>query len=106
MAGYENRTWKSADGLQLHVRDYPGGEGRPPILCIPGLTRNARDFEEVADRLAGAWRVLAVDLRGRGDSAYAPFSRPDLFARRIEIRPQPRVELRRYRWKRDDESVN
>jgi pimeloyl-ACP methyl ester carboxylesterase len=71
MAGYENRTWQSADGLQLHVRDYPGGEGRPPILCIPGLTRNARDFEEVADRLAGAWRVLAVDLRGRGDSAYA-----------------------------------
>ena len=71
MAGYENRYWQSADGLRLHLRDYPGGEGRPPILCIPGLTRNARDFEEVADRLAGAWRVLAVDLRGRGDSAYA-----------------------------------
>jgi hypothetical protein len=42
----------------------------------------------------------------RGDSIYTPLSRPDLLARRIEIQPQPRVELRRYRWKRDDESVN
>ena len=71
MPGYEDRYWQSADGLKLHVRDYPGGEGRPPILCIPGLTRNARDFEDVAERLAGEWRVLAVDLRGRGDSDYA-----------------------------------
>ncbi|HEU4961346.1 MAG TPA: alpha/beta hydrolase [Sphingomonas sp.] len=71
MAEYEDRYWQSADGLKLHVRDYPGDPSRPPILCIPGLTRNARDFEELADRLAGDWRVLAVDLRGRGESAYA-----------------------------------
>lgn len=71
MAAYEDRHWQSADGLKLHYRDYPGGEGRPPILCLPGLTRNARDFEDLADRLAGEWRVLAVDLRGRGDSDYA-----------------------------------
>src|SRR3546814_18782910 len=45
--------------------------GRPPIVCLPGLTRNARDFEALADRLAGEWRVIAVDLRGRGESAYA-----------------------------------
>jgi hypothetical protein len=42
----------------------------------------------------------------RGDNAYAPLSRPDLLARRIEVRPQPRIELRPFRWKRDDESVN
>jgi hypothetical protein len=42
----------------------------------------------------------------RGDHAYQPLSRPDLLARRIEVQPQPRVELRRFRWKRDDESVN
>jgi pimeloyl-ACP methyl ester carboxylesterase len=71
MAAYENRYWQSADGLKLHYRDYAGSGDRPPILCIPGLTRNARDFEDVADRLAGDWRVLAVDLRGRGDSDYA-----------------------------------
>jgi pimeloyl-ACP methyl ester carboxylesterase len=63
--------WNSDDDLRLHYRDYPGGEGRPPILCIPGLTRNARDFEGVAARLAGAWRVIAVDLRGRGESEAA-----------------------------------
>jgi pimeloyl-ACP methyl ester carboxylesterase len=63
--------WSSDDGLRLHYRDYPGGEGRPPILCIPGLTRNARDFEGIAARLAGRRRVIAVDLRGRGESEAA-----------------------------------
>ncbi|WP_380877550.1 alpha/beta hydrolase [Sphingomonas sp. DBB INV C78] len=72
MAEYSDEYWWSKDGLRLHYRDYAGGsDGRPPILCIPGLTRNARDFSPVAERLAGAWRVIAVDLRGRGDSAYA-----------------------------------
>ncbi|MCM8730209.1 alpha/beta fold hydrolase [Hephaestia sp. GCM10023244] len=71
MAAYENRYWWSRDGLRLHYRDYPGREDRPPIVCLPGLTRNARDFEALADRLAGEWRVIAVDLRGRGESAYA-----------------------------------
>src|SRR5438270_12137480 len=68
MAAFTDEHWQSADGLSLHYRDYPGGEGRPPILCIPGLTRNARDFEGVATRLAGDWRVLCLDLRGRGAS--------------------------------------
>lgn len=63
--------WESADGLVLHYRDYPGRDDRPPILCIPGLTRNARDFEPVADAFAGEWRVICPDLRGRGQSAYA-----------------------------------
>lgn len=63
--------WWSNDGLRLHYRDYPGPSDRPPILCMAGLTRNARDFETVAARLSPAWRVIAVDFRGRGDSAYA-----------------------------------
>jgi pimeloyl-ACP methyl ester carboxylesterase len=63
--------WSSADGLRLHYRDYPGRPDRPPILCIPGLTRNARDFEGVAERLAGEWRLICVDLRGRGESQHA-----------------------------------
>ncbi len=71
MADWSDGYWWSNDGLRLHYRDHAGGEGRPPILCIPGLTRNARDFEGVAARLAGAWRVLTLDLRGRGESAYA-----------------------------------
>ena len=74
--GYEDGYWYSADGLRLHFRDYPGDPGRAPVLCVPGLTRNARDFEGVARRLAGRRRVIAVDLRGRGESDYArdPYS--------------------------------
>ena len=72
MAAYENLYWWSNDGLRLHARDYPGGaEGQPPILCMPGLTRNARDFDALAARLAGRWRLIAVDFRGRGESGYA-----------------------------------
>lgn len=70
-AQYTDGYWWSNDGLRLHYRDYPGDKWRPPIICIPGLTRNARDFEHVAARLSGDWRVICVDLRGRGESAYA-----------------------------------
>jgi pimeloyl-ACP methyl ester carboxylesterase len=67
--------WWSNDGLRLHYRDYPGREakddGRPALVCFPGLTRNARDYEGLAARLAGEWRVVVVEFRGRGDSAYA-----------------------------------
>jgi pimeloyl-ACP methyl ester carboxylesterase len=70
MAQWQDRFWNSPDGLRLHYRDYDGPRDRPPILCLPGLTRNARDFEPVADRLAGEWRVIAVEFRGRGDSEY------------------------------------
>ena len=71
MTAYADRFWTSRDGLKLHFRDYPGKDERPVILCLPGLTRNARDFSHVAERLAGEWRVICPDLRGRGDSAYA-----------------------------------
>jgi pimeloyl-ACP methyl ester carboxylesterase len=71
MSSWSDGYWSSSDGLRLHYRDYEGGAGRPPILCIPGLTRNARDFDGVAERLAGDWRVICVELRGRGQSEYA-----------------------------------
>jgi pimeloyl-ACP methyl ester carboxylesterase len=71
MPPYENRYWWSNDGLRLHYRDYPGPADRPPILCLPGLTRNARDYHDLALRLSPDWRVIAIDLRGRGDSGYA-----------------------------------
>lgn len=72
-AQYEDGYWWSNDGLRLHYRDYPGRADRPPIVCIPGLTRNVRDFAHVAERLAGKWRVICIELRGRGESGYAKF---------------------------------
>ncbi len=71
MSAYENCYWTSGDEVRLHYRDYPGRPDRPPIICIPGLTRNARDFEDLAARLSGEWRVIAINLRGRGGSGAA-----------------------------------
>lgn len=74
-APYVSRTWFSADGLLLHARDYPpaAGPAKLPVICIPGLTRNAADFEDIAPWIASQGRrVLAVDLRGRGGSAWDP----------------------------------
>ena len=69
--GYVDGYWWSNDGLRLHYRDYAGRDDRPPVVCFPGLTRNARDYAGLAERLAGEWRVILVEFRGRGESAYA-----------------------------------
>jgi pimeloyl-ACP methyl ester carboxylesterase len=74
MADYEDLYWWSADGIRLHARDYAGPDAPaapPPVLCLPGLTRNARDFAELAKRIGGRRRVLALEFRGRGESGYA-----------------------------------
>ncbi len=69
---FTDRFHAALDGLRLHYRDYPGAADRPPVLCLHGLTRNARDFECVAARLSGAgWRVIVPDIRGRGLSGWA-----------------------------------
>jgi pimeloyl-ACP methyl ester carboxylesterase len=74
MAGktqYTDGFWQSDDGLKLHYRDYAGAKDRMPLLCIPGLTRNARDFAALAERIVPSRRVISVDLRGRGESGWA-----------------------------------
>ncbi|MEL6878191.1 MAG: alpha/beta hydrolase, partial [Pseudomonadota bacterium] len=74
---YEDRYWTSSDGLTLHYRDYSGPDGAngsPPILCMHGLTRNARDFEALAGHLSDRHRVIVPEMRGRGMSDYAPSS--------------------------------
>jgi pimeloyl-ACP methyl ester carboxylesterase len=60
------------DGLRLHYRDYPGSHDKPPLLCLPGLTRNVRDFAAFAERYSPRFRVLALEFRGRGESEYDP----------------------------------
>ena len=64
-----------SDGLKLYCADYPAVASvsdRPPVLCLAGLTRNGRDFESLAPWLAQEYRVLALDLRGRGESDRDP----------------------------------
>jgi pimeloyl-ACP methyl ester carboxylesterase len=60
------------DGLRLHYRDYLGASEKPPLLCLPGLTRNARDFADFAERYSPHFRVIALDFRGRATSDYDP----------------------------------
>jgi pimeloyl-ACP methyl ester carboxylesterase len=71
---WQDRYFESSDGLTLYYRDYPAPEsGRLPVMCLPGLTRNSRDFEALALWLQrGGRRVLTPDLRGRGRSQYDP----------------------------------
>ena len=71
-AAWQARHWTSRDGLKLFYRDYAGPSDRPPIVCLPGLTRNSRDFEAFANRYAGRFRVIAPDFRGRGMSERDP----------------------------------
>ena len=73
MSHMTERWFDSADGLRLYYRDYAAETpGRLPVLCLPGLTRNSRDFEHVALRLRRDRRVLCADLRGRGRSQHDP----------------------------------
>jgi len=71
-ARYLDATYQSADGLRLHYRDYATVPDLPAVLCMPGLTRNCRDFEPIAQHMAPRFRVLSPDLRGRGESEYDP----------------------------------
>ena len=70
---YADIAFTSSDGLRLHARDYAGASGfaRLPVICIHGLTRNASDFDEVAPEIARLGRrVIAIDVRGRGESSW------------------------------------
>lgn len=69
---FRDRHFTVGDGLRLHYRDYPGDSSRPPLLCLPGLARNARDFAAFAERLSPRFRVLCLDFRGRGGSDFDP----------------------------------
>jgi len=73
MTEYRERRYLAEDGLSLYYRDY----GDPlsaaiPVLCLPGLTRNSRDFHALASRLADERRVICPDYRGRGKSDHDP----------------------------------
>jgi len=75
--GFDEHHIKSPDGLTLYVRDYDGARSQTtaplPIICLPGLSRNSRDFHQLAVALSSTSapdrstrRVLCLDYRGRG----------------------------------------
>lgn len=52
-----------------------GPAGAPTVLCVHGLTRNGHDFGALAEAIAGPFRVLTIDLPGRGDSDWCEDAR-------------------------------
>ncbi|WP_159977499.1 MULTISPECIES: alpha/beta fold hydrolase [unclassified Novosphingobium] len=86
---YRVHRYRSACGrLDLAARDYAaqnpaGGQQAPVLLMMHGLTRNSADFEPLAARLAGRYRMIVPDQRGRGLSQWDPDPaqyRPDVYA--------------------------
>lgn len=74
---YQEKYYTSHNGLKLYYRDYVNGgpkdgSDKTPLLCLHGLTRNAKDFDKFARHFAPDRRVISLDMRGRGKSAYDP----------------------------------
>ncbi len=63
------KRFTTSDGLSLAYRDEGVG---PPLLCLPGLTRNGADFDPVAERFGAGLRLIRLDPRGRGASDFDP----------------------------------
>ena len=86
---YIDAFYQSDDGLRLYARDYPGpSPDAPVILCLPGLTRNSKDFAVLADDFQRTHRILCPDQRGRGRSARDPDAtryRPDQYAQDMRV---------------------
>ncbi len=72
--GWQKAYVFSGDNVRLCWREHhaPGvPPERPTLLCLAGLTRNGSDFAHLGDSLGGQWRIVAPDLRGRGESGFA-----------------------------------
>jgi pimeloyl-ACP methyl ester carboxylesterase len=89
VTNFSERRWASHDGLSLFARDYPAAsrEARLPVICLHGLTRNSKDFEDIAPIIAN-WgrRVIVPDVRGRGQSDRDPNPnnyQPKIYARDV-----------------------
>lgn len=77
MQNWTDIHYTSRDGLRLYARHYPvPGSLRRPAVCLAGLTRNSRDFHDLATVLARQDEtgrdVYCLDYRGRGRSQHDP----------------------------------
>jgi pimeloyl-ACP methyl ester carboxylesterase len=77
-ASIEDIYYTARDGLRLHACCYRASQpsSRRPVLCLPGLTRNGRDFHDLAVALSrhpsSSRTVYTFDYRGRGLSEFDP----------------------------------
>jgi esterase len=61
----------TVNGLALHYLEWGKAEA-PPILCVHGYTSSAQAFNALARHLQERFHILALDVRGHGESAWSP----------------------------------
>ncbi len=61
----------TVNGLRLHYLDW-GSPDKPPLVLLHGIARHAHTFDHIAAQLAAGYHVVAMDMRGHGDSAWSP----------------------------------
>ncbi len=71
MPEYAERFFRSG-ALRIHVRDW-GHQAAAPLVIVHGLRDHSHSFDDLARGLLDRFRVLALDLRGHGDSETTPY---------------------------------
>jgi esterase len=61
----------AVNGLRLHYLDW-GSEDKPPFIMLHGISRVAHQFDHLAPHFDADYHVMALDMRGHGDSAWSP----------------------------------
>jgi pimeloyl-ACP methyl ester carboxylesterase len=61
----------NVNGIELHYLEW-GEASNPPIIMLHGIGRIAHSFSHIADHFADDYHVMAVDMRGHGDSGWSP----------------------------------
>jgi pimeloyl-ACP methyl ester carboxylesterase len=69
-ATYQDR-FVTVNGLRLHYLDW-GSPDKQPFIMLHGIGRVAHSFDHIAPRFKDDYHVLAIDMRGHGDSAWSP----------------------------------
>src|SRR5688572_13477867 len=73
-AGAAADRFVTVNGMRIHYVDW-GNPGAPPLILIHGLDRVARTFDHVAPHFTSRFHVIAMDMRGHGDSGWDPEGR-------------------------------
>jgi pimeloyl-ACP methyl ester carboxylesterase len=64
----------TVNGLSLHYLEW-GKAGMPTVVCVHGYTSSAQGFNALARHLQDRFYIIAMDVRGHGDSGWSPYGR-------------------------------
>ncbi|MCU1274241.1 MAG: alpha/beta hydrolase fold protein, partial [Bryobacterales bacterium] len=67
---YQDR-FITVNGLRLHYLDW-GSPDKQPFIMLHGIGRVAHSFDHIAPTFNRDYHVMAIDMRGHGDSAWSP----------------------------------